>query len=313
MIDLGGVEALVAVARAGTVHGAAADLGYTASAVSQQVKRLERQLGTPLLERVGRGVVLTAAGRLLVEDGEDLLRRVERTSSRVRAAEPRGGAPTGQVRLAAFSTAVRGLVAPLVGTLRHDAPGLDVVVDEYDPWEAVARIGAGQADLAVVHAWAGITLQVPLHAAHEDLGHDTADLIVPSGHRLAGQERVAPGDLLDETWASTLPDSICYAWFVHMFGTQPRQPRIAYWAPEFASHVALVRAGAAVSLLPRLGRGALPDGVVAVPVVDPVPVRTVGLVWRSSMGESPAVTYLRARLRATWRTRTGPQGPAADG
>ncbi len=202
------------------------------------------------------------------------------------------------MRVVAFSTAVRGLVAPLVPALADDAPGLDVVVREHDPWEAVAQVAAGGADLGVVHAWRGMGLQVPHHVRYEEIGEDVADLLVPAGHRLASCGRVTPGDLLDEPWASTFEDSICYAWFVRMFGDQPRQPRIRYWASEFASHVALVAAGAAVSLLPRLGRGALPDDVVAVPVADPVPVRTVGLVWRASMAEAPAVSFLRDRLRA---------------
>jgi molybdate transport repressor ModE-like protein len=306
MIDLDGVQALLAVERTGTVGGAADELGFTASAVSQQVKRLERQLGVPLLERVGRGVVLTAQGRRLVEDGGELLRLVERVTARVQggADGADGGtgsaAPTGQVRLVAFSTAVRGIVAPLVRTARADAPGLDVVVTEHDPWDAVARVAAGQADIGIVHAWRGIGLQVPHHVRYEEIGEDSADLLVPAGHALAAREQVTPGDLLDEAWASTFEDSICYAWFVRMFGSQPRQPRISYWASEFASHVELVRAGAAVSLVPRLGRGGLPDGVVAVPVADPVPVRQIGVVWRASMTESPAVTFLRERIRAAF-------------
>ncbi|MFC8731728.1 LysR family transcriptional regulator [Luteimicrobium sp. NPDC057192] len=300
MIDLAGIEALVAVERTGTVGAAAADLGYTPSAVSQQVKRLERTLGVPLLERVGRGVTLTAHGRRLVEDGGELLRSVERVASRVRSAGS-SPTPTGQVRVVAFSTAVRGLLAPLLPALAGEAPGLDVVVTEYDPWDAVAQVAAGSADLGVVHAWRGIGLQVPHHVRYEEIGEDVADLLVPAGHRLAARASVGPGDLLDEPWASTFEDSICYAWFVRMFGDQPRQPRIRYWASEFASHVALVEAGAAVSLLPRLGRGVLPDGVVAVPVVDPVPLRTVGLVWRASMAEAPPVAFLGDRLRAAVR------------
>lgn len=295
-LDLDGVAALLAVARTGTVHEAAAELGYTPSAVSQQVKRLERTLGAPLLERVGRGVVLTAAGRRLVADGDELLRRVEEVTAHVRAAAP-GAPPVGQVRVAAFSTAVRGIVAPVLPALRREAPDLDVVLEERDPWDAVERLGAGQVDVAVVHSWRGMGLQLPHHVRYEGTGEDRADLLVPAGHPLAGRPQVTPADLLDEVWASTFENSICYAWFVHMFGRQPRRPRIAYWAGEFASHVELVRAGAAVSLVPRLGRGPLPDGVVAVPVADPVPVRELGLVWRASMTPSPAVTLLRERLR----------------
>jgi len=92
MIDLAAVDALIAISRTGTVHGAAADLGFTPSAVSQQIKRLERDLGARLLDREGRGVVLTAAGRRVVDEGGMLRERVEELRSRLHDA---GALPVG--------------------------------------------------------------------------------------------------------------------------------------------------------------------------------------------------------------------------
>jgi DNA-binding transcriptional LysR family regulator len=68
-----------------------------------------------------------------------------------------------------------------------------------------------------------------------------------------------------------------------------RAPRVAHVALEFATHVALVERGEAIALVPRLGRGPLPDAVVAVPIVEPVSERTVSLVWRRTMTERPAL------------------------
>ena len=130
MIDLVAVESLVAVERCGSVVGAADELGFTPSAVSQQVKRLERQVGVPLLDRAGRGVVLTAAGRRLVDEGRSLRVAVEGLRSRLQG---EGGRPSGLLRLAAFSTAVRGIVPPMLDALRASAPDLDVVVHEVEP------------------------------------------------------------------------------------------------------------------------------------------------------------------------------------
>ena len=77
MIDLVSLDALRAVETHGSVVAAADALGFTPSAVSQQIKRLERQTGVPLLERVGRGVMLTGHGRHLVEQGARLLADLE--------------------------------------------------------------------------------------------------------------------------------------------------------------------------------------------------------------------------------------------
>src|SRR5690554_1145292 len=119
MIDLDALAALRAVSATGSVVAAGASLGFSPSAVSQQVKRLERQLGLPLLERVGRGVVLTAAGRHLVEAGGALLSHLEQLES---ALHGEAGRVFGTVRVAAFSTSTRGLLGPAARTLADTHP-----------------------------------------------------------------------------------------------------------------------------------------------------------------------------------------------
>jgi DNA-binding transcriptional LysR family regulator len=93
--------------------------GYTPSAVSQQIKRMERELGVELLDRVGRGVVLTERGRQLVQHGHGILRHLEAAMTGLQGDDP---VPHGAVRIAAFSTAVRGLVAPLAADLARHSP-----------------------------------------------------------------------------------------------------------------------------------------------------------------------------------------------
>ncbi|WP_101523684.1 LysR family transcriptional regulator [Nocardioides houyundeii] len=295
MIDMVALQSLIALAAHGTVGAAAASLGYTPSAVSQQIKRLESQSGVPLLERIGRGVVLTEAGRLLVAEGREVLARMESLESSLRAEAAGLG---GTLRLAAFSTGVRGIVAPLAGDLARTAPDLALVVTEKDPAEAVELVATGQVDVALVHSWTGVALPLPAHLCAEHVGHDVADLLVHREHRLAAREQVTPGDLLEELWASTAPGTICHEWFTHMFSAHRRPPQVRFWSWEFASQVRLVEEGVAVALVPRLGRGPLPAGVVPVPVVDPIPRREVRLLWRETMEASPAVRHLRARLAA---------------
>lgn len=298
MIDLVALQSLMALEAQGTVGGAAATLGYTPSAVSQQIKRLEAQTGVRLLERIGRGVVLTEPARLLVAEGREVLGRMESLESSLRAGSAVDGPGRGTLRLAAFSTGVRGLVAPLAGDLATTAPGLALTVTEKDPAEAVELVASGQVDVALVHNWIGVALPVPAHLCGQSLGEDVADLLVHREHPLARRATVTPADLLEERWASTPPGSICHDWFTHMFSAHRRPPQVHFWSLEFASQVRLAEEGVAVALVPRLGRGPLPDPVVAVPVVDPVPRRGVQLLWRETMDSSPAVRHVRQRLAA---------------
>src|ERR1700689_2356967 len=95
MIDLVALDSLRAVDGYGSVVAAADALGFTPSAVSQQIKRLERQTGVPLLERVGRGVMLTRHGRHLVEEGTRLLSDLEELQSGLQRQAGKGPRPRG--------------------------------------------------------------------------------------------------------------------------------------------------------------------------------------------------------------------------
>ncbi|GAB6902867.1 LysR family transcriptional regulator [Kineosporia succinea] len=300
MMDLVALRSLIAVGEHGTVAAAAQAGGYTPSAVSQQIKRLEKDLSAVLLERVGRGVVLTEQGRALVQHGHGILRQVEAATAGING---HGAEPAGPLRIVAFSTAVRGLVAPLLADLARSAPGLVPELFERDPFDAVDSVAAGQADIGLVHHWVGVPLHRPDHVAAQFIGFDTADLLVHRDHRLAREELVTPADLVDEPWASTPVGTICHGWFVYMFTGFARPPAVRMWVEEFGSQLRLVEEGVAVALLPRLGRGTLPDDVVAVPVAGPAPTRVIEMIWRDSMSASPAIRRVRERCQAVFADR----------
>lgn len=294
MIDLDALTSLAAVDRYGSVVAAADALGFTPSAVSQQIKRLERQAGLTLLERVGRGVILSGPGRRLVDEGAKVLTDLERIESGLhREAET----VAGHIRLAAFSTAMRGLVAPAVRSLLDAHPGLTLALVEREPWDAVDLVATGQCDLAIVHSWGDLPLAVPEHVVSTHVVHDVADVIVPVGHRLADRRSVTPADLVDEAWIATPPGSICRQWLQRMYAGTGRLPDIRHQAMEFESHLALVAAGLGIALVPRLGRQVLADDVVAVPVTRPVPNRDIRVLHRRSMSASPAVEAIVRAFR----------------
>ncbi|MEO7069037.1 MAG: LysR family transcriptional regulator [Nostocoides sp.] len=298
MIDPLSLVTLAAVDRTGSVVAAAGELGYTPSAVSQQVKRLERQVGASLLDRVGRGVMLTELGRRLVVEGRPILDGLEHLEAGLLATDP--DAPVvGRVRLAAFSTGIRGLVAPTLRDLIPTAPGLVVDIVELDPHDAIDVVARGSADAALVHNWGELTLPFPEHVEVVQLGSDVADVLVHREHPMAGRPSVGAAELADDTWVCAPPGSVCHSWLIHMFDGHGNQPRIRHWAMEFGTQIGLVAEGLAVALVPRLGREHLPPEVVPVPVTDPRPIRRVMMTWRRSMAPSPAIQGLYAALSAT--------------
>lgn len=295
MIDLASLVSLRAVDTHGSVSAAADALGYTPSAVSQQIKRLERQAGVELLERVGRGVMLTGPGRRLVDDGAGLLEDLERIEAALLA---EAGTVAGRLRVTAFSTAMRGLVAPAMAQVLGDHPDLMITLTESEPFDAIDLVAAGHADVAVVHSWGDQALAIPEHLQTTVLARDVADVLVPVGHRLAGRTRVTPHDLVEERWIATAEGTICRRWLTRMYDGTGRPPTIAHQAFEFESHIAMVRVGLGIALVPRLGRQALPDGVVALPVHRPVPSRAITALHRQSMTGSPAVRAVLQAIRA---------------
>ena len=221
MIDLVSLDALRAVGTHGSVVAAADALGFTPSAVSQQIKRLERQTGVPLLERVGRGVMLTGHGRHLVEQGARLLADLEELQAGL---HQQAATVAGHVRLAAFSTAMRGLIAPALPRVLAAHPDLRVSLTEREPWDTIGLVAAGQADLGVVHSWGDVPLSIPGHVARTTIGHDLAEVIVRRDHRLAARTVVTPRDLAGEDWIATPEGSICRQWLLRMYEGTGRLP-----------------------------------------------------------------------------------------
>lgn len=297
MIEIAALRALVAVEQHGSVIAAADIMGFSPSAVSQQIKKLEKQSGVAVLERHGRGVLLTDRGMALAEYGRRILGELEELQATL-LADP--AKPSGVLRLVAFSTACRGLVGPMLGKLGSaggTGDGLDIRVLAEDPREAVQRVASGEADLGVVHNWNSVPLLIPGNMVHEKLCTDTADVLLNAAHPLAGRSAVEAADLLGESWISTPAGAICNEALLAIFAGLGQVPDIRMYDPDFSTHIAMVQQGVAVALVPRLGRPELPHGVVAVPVHKPAQQREVGLVYRKTMRSSPSIRHVVGLLR----------------
>ncbi|WP_030204777.1 LysR family transcriptional regulator [Streptomyces sp. NRRL S-87] len=302
MLDLARLRALHAVSVHGSVAAAAAALGYTPSAVSQQITKLERETRTTLLERRGRGVALTEEARHLAATAQELLAIVERAETTL---EERRGRPSGRLTVAAFASAARGLLPAVLADLARRHPALDVRLSEVDPHLSVDLVARGVTDLAVAHDWDIAPLPAPEGVEQALIGEDRCDLLVPEDHPFARWDLVRREDLGGQRWICQPPGRVCHDWLMRTLRTAGYEPEVVHTAEENHTIVALVAAGLGVSVIPRLGTGGLPPGVVAVPV-EPAPVRRLYALWRTGAARRPAITETVCTLRSHWP-------PAPDG
>ncbi|MFC8826784.1 LysR family transcriptional regulator [Streptomyces sp. NPDC057137] len=296
MLDLGRLRALHAVSVHGSVAAAAAALGYTPSAVSQQITKLERETRTTLLERRGRGVALTEEARHLATTAEELLAIVERAETTL---EERRGQPTGRLTVGAFASAARGLLPGVLAELALRHPGLDVRLQEVDPHLSIDLVARGMIDLAVAHDWDIAPLPAPDGVEQAVIGDDQCDVLVPEGHPLAARTTVRREDLAHERWITQPPGTVCHDWLTRTLRAAGCEPDIAHQAEENHTQLALVAAGLGIAMIPRLGRGPLPVGVRAV-ALEPVPMRRLYALWRTGAARRPAVTTAVETLLRHW-------------
>ncbi|GAB1509723.1 LysR family transcriptional regulator [Actinophytocola sp. KF-1] len=294
MIDVGALRALRSVAALGTLAKAADELGFTASAVSQQIKRLERQVGVPVLAQAGRGVVLTPAGQAIVDSAPEVFQALERCAEAAQSVSE--GAPRGTLRVVAFSTAVRGLLAPALPGLSARCPDLSLRITEQDPDQALHSVESGTADLALVHDADGLPAPLPPSLTQCHVHTDVGDVVMDRTHPLAVLDRPLTGaDLAGQAWVTSPPGTVCHQWFRRLVADVPENPDVRHLVDDFATQLSLVAAGEVIALIPRLARPPLKEGLIARPLRRQ-PKRAVHAAWRRSADASPAIRAVLAAL-----------------
>ena len=292
MLDVRRLRVLHAVSAYGSVTAAAAALGYSAPAVSQQLAALEREVGMRLTERAGRGVELTPAAHILVGHTDALLARLDAAEADLAALRDQ---IAGRVTLAAFPSAAAGLVPAAWAALAGSAPQVRLDLTEMEPEESLPAVLRGETDVAVAHEYD--LLPRPLDPLFErrELLDDPVVLAIPAGYpadgpvplaELAGQPFLAPRQAT--SCAEMIQRACARAGFV---------PRVVARASDFQVLLSLVAAGAGVTLVPGLAARWLPPRVRLVPPADPV-TRRVFTVSRRGGDRKPAVRVVLDALSA---------------
>ncbi|MEU3416313.1 MULTISPECIES: LysR family transcriptional regulator [unclassified Streptomyces] len=297
MLNLERLRTLDALARHGSVSAAADALHVTTSAVSQQLGKLEREIGQRLLARNGRGVRLTDAGRLLSEHAARILSQVELAESDL---EAHRGQVVGELRLSAFPTAARGLFPAALGALRTEHPGLRVRSSELEPEQGIAGVVRGDLDLAVVLDWYNKPMPVPDGLVKAPLLDDPADVAMPVGHRLADRDEVDLTEFAEDEWITWGEGEFCHEWLMFTLRSKGVEPIVGHRAGETHTQLGLVAAGLGVCIAPLLGRHPVPEGVVLVPLRQRVR-RHVYVIWRADADRRPSIRAAVEALRTAAR------------
>jgi DNA-binding transcriptional LysR family regulator len=271
MLDVTRLRVLVAVARTGSVTAAAQALNYAQPSISHHIARLEAETGARLLQRAGRGVRLTDAGRLLAERAEEIIGRLDAAENELAA---HVGLRQGRVRLASFPSALGTIVPAAAARLEAESPGMDLMLAEAEPPEALRMLRAGYVDVALVfrHYQQDADPEPPGTGEEGARGRLLLDepvyLVTPADETATGEGEVTGPDLATYAkyrWIAGCER--CRGYLVRQCGLAGFTPKIAFTTDDYVAVQALVAAGLGVTTLPGLClRAARHPGIRAVPL-----------------------------------------------
>jgi DNA-binding transcriptional LysR family regulator len=295
MLDVRRLRTLREVALHGTIRAASEALSFTPSAVSQQLSTFERELGCELLERRGRNVHLTAAGHLLVERAETILAQLAEAEAEAKAV---AGAAPPSVRIASFASAAATIVAEAV-----QDDGLDAHIVEIDPRIGLARLRAGEVDVAILWEYDFVPLRVSGAIELVPLLDDPIDVVLPRSHSAAAGTALELADLADESWIDSTNASSCHPFLVRACLAAGFEPRIAAETTDHRTLHHLVASGVGLALVPVLSQLDLPPSLVARPIRTNAPKRRILAAYRRASAGDPRVQLVLERLEQAAASR----------
>ena len=287
------------IAESGSFTAAAAQLGYTQSAVSRQAAALERGAGTTLFERRPDGVRLTPAGLGLLRHARTILDAVAAAERELAGEAPR----TAVVRLGVLLSAGAVLLPTALTRLAATSPHISVITREGTTPSLTRALRAGSIDLAVLTSR-------PPHRPFDDAAPrlhvealDETELVVaaPAAGAFTGRTSVHVDELVDADWIATASSSA--EPLLGVWPGLPGRPRVVHTARDWLTKLHLVAAGFGVTTVPPYLARVMPPGVVLLRVDGSEPEVRRLLLARLPGPANPAVTAVARALAAAFPTR----------
>ncbi len=258
-----------AVARSGSFTRAAQHEHIAQPSLSQQIRKLEDELGTKLFDRLGRKVRLTQLGEAFLPRGEEILRQV--TAAKLEIQEM-AGAEQGKLVIGAIPTIAPYLLPQCLASFARKFPRVQVSVIEEVTDELLNRVHEGTVDLAI--------LALPVRTAHclcRELFRERLYVVVPSHHRLASLTQVHLKQIEDEPFL-LLKEGHCFREnTLSACGRARVRPNVVFESGQFTTILAMVAAGAGVSVVPEMAVEPR-EGCKFLPVIGESVSRRIGIV-----------------------------------
>ncbi|WP_077488100.1 LysR family transcriptional regulator [Sinomonas mesophila] len=287
MLDLHRLTLLRGVKLHGSMSAAARELGYSHSAISQQLGVLEKETGVVLLEKVGRSVRLTPAGEELVRNTEAILAAIERAESDLATAHERAH---GVVTIAAFASISRSVMPAAMADLARRFPGLDVRLRREEPEAAVMQLMSRQVDAVVTDAFPG-TQGAPDGGIHTTvIGQDPVRGYLPHGVAFDDFDQ-----LRTARWVLEPLSAASAQWALRVCRERGIEPNVAHFSSDLLFHLRMVEQGLAAAFLPdmvvrEMGSTIVPSSWL------PADQRSIQYVVRSGSENSPALVAVREAI-----------------
>ncbi|WP_353963908.1 LysR family transcriptional regulator [Streptomyces sp. NBC_00233] len=281
----------------GTVTAVAEAHGVTPSAVSQQLRLLEEETRTRLLNRTGRSIHLTAAGSQLAEDTEKVLSALERAQNRLYAS---AGEPAGPVHFASFPSALTPLAAPLCDALESLHPDLRLHITEAEPEIAVRLLLQRRVDIALVYRYSNLAAPPHLGVQAHTLRIDPLVAVLRSDHPAAHPHGspVELRELASAPWITAPPQTACGDAVLQACRSAGFTPQVRHTCTDFAAMIALAASGGYIALIPSMAAAHLPLTLSVRPLTDSTLVRTIEIAVRHGTIDEPAIAACLTALYA---------------
>jgi DNA-binding transcriptional LysR family regulator len=281
MVDVARLRLLRAVVETGSIRATAAALGYTPSAVSQQLTALQRETGLRLLERAGRGIEPTAAGRRLAAEAAPLFEALSRVDGVV--GDLRAGR-IGSLSIGYFGSAGSAWLPGVVAGLQAEFPALRLDL------RMTELIGPGRSDVDLdIFVEGPEPVPVPGYDVRQ-VADDPYLLVVRTDDPLASRADVPLAELAELRWIDNdLHRGRCRQVLLAACAEVGFCPEFAVETHDYRTAIPFVATGIGISVIPELGVVDLPPGLTAVPIVSPTPVRRIAVAVRESVAGHPAV------------------------
>jgi DNA-binding transcriptional LysR family regulator len=296
-MDLNQLRYLVALAEERHFTRAAEREHIAQPALSQQIRRLENELGLALVERTTRRVSITEAGELLVARARRILAETKAAAEEMHALS---GVKAGRVTVGALHTMGPVDVSLALAVFHQRHPGVDLTVRENSSEELAEMIRVDEIDLAFL----SVTERIESHGLglHQLVSEELV-VVLPRGHALSHRRRVRMVELADEEFISFRVGARLRELLVAAGAHAGFEPRVTLESNESQRVRRLVSRGLGVAILPRSDADAPGADVAVVSLRDPTLTRDITLAWREGRRHSPAATEF---LALAWDMFTNP-------